>query len=66
MIIIIRLFIIYVPGQQLQDQLQIQHGGDIDNYIMDKHNMNSRVRYRKVRGQKHNNTENQTNKQVNK
>jgi hypothetical protein len=35
----VKLFIIYVPSQQLQGQLQTQHSVDTGNYIMDKHNM---------------------------
>jgi hypothetical protein len=34
----IQFFIIYVPSQQLKDQLQTQHSVDTGNYIMDKHN----------------------------
>jgi hypothetical protein len=33
----IQLFIIYVPSQQLQGQLQTQHSADIHNYIVDTH-----------------------------
>jgi hypothetical protein len=36
-IIIIYLFIIYVPCQQLQSQFQTQHSVDTGNYIKDKH-----------------------------
>jgi hypothetical protein len=32
---IIQFFIIYVPSQQLQDQVQTQHSVDTSNYIMD-------------------------------
>jgi hypothetical protein len=32
----IQFFIIYVPCQQPQDQLQTQHSVDKSNYIMDK------------------------------
>jgi hypothetical protein len=35
-IIIIQFFIIYVPCQQPQGQLQTQHSVDKSNYIMDK------------------------------
>jgi hypothetical protein len=35
----IQLFIIYVPSQQPQGQLQAQHSVDTDNYIIDKHNI---------------------------
>jgi hypothetical protein len=31
-----QFFIIYVPSQQLQGQLQTQHIVDIHNYIMDR------------------------------
>jgi hypothetical protein len=48
MIIIIQFFIIYVPSQQLQVQLQTQHSGDTGNYIMDKHNIKSKTNYRQV------------------
>jgi hypothetical protein len=33
----IQFFIIYVPSQQLQGQLQTQHSADRSNYIMNKH-----------------------------
>jgi hypothetical protein len=36
--IIIQFFIIYVPGQQVQDQLQTQHSVDTGNY-MGEHNI---------------------------
>jgi hypothetical protein len=39
----IQFFIIYVPSQQLQGQLQTQHSVDTSNYIMDKHNINSKI-----------------------
>jgi hypothetical protein len=48
MIIIIRFFksiqffIIYVPSQQLQGQLQTQHSVDTSNYIMGEHNLKSK------------------------
>jgi hypothetical protein len=38
-IIIIQFFIIYVPNQQLQGQLQTHHSIDTSNYIVDKHNI---------------------------
>jgi hypothetical protein len=38
----IQFIIIYVPSQQLQDQLQTQHSVDASNYITDKHNIKSR------------------------
>jgi hypothetical protein len=34
-------FIIYVPSQQPQGQLQTQHSVDKSNYFMDKHNVKS-------------------------
>jgi hypothetical protein len=42
----IQFFIIYVLSQQPQDQLQTQHSTDIHNYIMDTHNIKSRVNCR--------------------
>jgi hypothetical protein len=39
----IQFFIIYVPSQQLQCQLQIQHSVDTGNYIMDKHYIKSKT-----------------------
>jgi hypothetical protein len=42
----IQFFIIYVPSQQPQGQLQTQHSTDIHNYIMDRHNIKSRVNCR--------------------
>jgi hypothetical protein len=41
----IQLFIIYVLSQQLQGQLQTQHSADIGNYVIDKHNIKSRVNF---------------------
>jgi hypothetical protein len=32
-----------VPSQQPQGQLQTQHSTDIHNYIMDTHNIKSRI-----------------------
>jgi hypothetical protein len=32
----VQFYIIYVPSQQLQGQLQKQHSVDTSNYIMDK------------------------------
>jgi cell division protein FtsL len=40
-IIIIQFFIIYVPSQQLQGQLQTQHSVDTGNYIIDDNNNNN-------------------------
>jgi hypothetical protein len=42
----IQFFIIYAPSQQPQGQLQKQHSTDIHNYIMDTHNIKSRVNCR--------------------
>jgi hypothetical protein len=39
----IQFFIIYVPSQQLQGQLQTQHSVDTGNYIMDRHNIKSKT-----------------------
>jgi hypothetical protein len=38
----VQFFIICVPSQQLQGQLQTQHSIDTSNYIMRKHNINSK------------------------
>jgi hypothetical protein len=35
----IQFFIIYVPSQQPQGQLQEQHSVDKNNYFMNKHNI---------------------------
>jgi hypothetical protein len=35
----IKFFIVYVPSQQLQGQLQTQHSVYTGNYIKDKQNM---------------------------
>jgi hypothetical protein len=48
----VEFFIIYVPSQQLQGQLQTQHSADIGKYIMDKHNIKSRVNYKNTLMQK--------------
>jgi hypothetical protein len=52
----IQFFIIYVPSQQPQGQLQTEHSTDINNYIMDTQH--------KVKGklQEHIIAEKQTNK----
>jgi hypothetical protein len=34
-----QVFIIYVPSQQPQGQLQTEHSVDTGNYIMDKHGL---------------------------
>jgi hypothetical protein len=47
------LFIMYVPSQQVQGQLQTRHSADIGNYIMDRHNIKSRINYKKVLEKKH-------------
>jgi hypothetical protein len=44
----IKFFIIYVPSQQLQGQLQTQHSVYTGNYIMDKHNIKSKTYYKNV------------------
>jgi hypothetical protein len=44
-IIIIQFFIIYVPTQQPQGQLQIQHSVGTGNYSMDKNNIKSKTNY---------------------
>jgi hypothetical protein len=38
-----QFFIIYVPSQQLQGQLQTQRTVDTCNYITDKHTINSKL-----------------------
>jgi hypothetical protein len=38
----IRFFIIHVPSQQLQSQLQAQQSVDTSNYIMGEHNLKSK------------------------
>jgi hypothetical protein len=59
----VQFFIIYVPSQQLQGQLQTQHSVDTGNYIMDKHNIKSKTNYRRVLEEEHIHAEKQTNKQ---
>jgi hypothetical protein len=44
----IQFFIIYVPSQQLQGQLQTQHSVDTVNYIIDTHNIKPKINYRKL------------------
>jgi hypothetical protein len=44
----IQIFIIYVPSQQLQGQLQTQRSVDTGNYIMDKHNIKPKINYMKL------------------
>jgi hypothetical protein len=43
-IILIQIFIIYVPSQQLQDHLQTQHSVDTSNYFTEKHKKNGKLR----------------------
>jgi hypothetical protein len=59
----IQFFIIYVPSQQPQGQLQTQHKVDTSNYIMDKHNIKSKTNYKQALQE---NTIMQTIKQINK
>jgi hypothetical protein len=47
-ILIIQFFIIYVPSQQPQGQLQTEHRVDTSNYIMDKHNIKLKTNYRQA------------------
>jgi hypothetical protein len=56
----VQLFIIYVPSQQLQGQLQTQHGVDTRNYSTDKHNIKSKANYRQALEEKHINAEKYT------
>jgi hypothetical protein len=58
----IKFFIIYVPSQQLQGQLQTKHSVGTGNYIMDKHNIKSKTSYRQILEEKNSNAEKQTNK----
>jgi hypothetical protein len=60
----VQFFIIYVPSQQPQGQLQTQHSVDTSNYIMDKHNIKSETNYRQALEEKHINAENYTDKQT--
>jgi hypothetical protein len=53
----IKFFIIYVPSQQLQCQLQTQHSVDTSNYIMGTHNIKSKTNYRQALEEKHINAE---------
>jgi hypothetical protein len=41
-------FIIYVPSQQLHDQLQTQHSVDTSNYFMEQYNIKSKTNYRQA------------------
>jgi hypothetical protein len=56
-IIIIQFFIIYVPSQQPQGQLQTQHSVGTSNYVMDKHNTKSKKNYRQALEEKQVNAE---------
>jgi hypothetical protein len=42
---LVQIFIIYVPSQQPQVQLQTQHSVDTSNYIMDNHNIITKTNY---------------------
>jgi hypothetical protein len=53
----IQFFIIYVTGQQLQDQLQTQHSVDTSNYIMEQYNIKSKTNYRQALEKIHINAE---------
>jgi hypothetical protein len=53
----IQFFIIYVPSQQPQGQLQIQHNVDKSNYIMDNDNIKSKSKYWQELKEKHINAE---------
>jgi hypothetical protein len=44
----IQFFIVYVPSQQLQGQLQTRHSADASNCIMDKHDIKSKTNYRQA------------------
>jgi hypothetical protein len=41
-----QFFVIYVPSQQLQGQLQTQQSVDASNYIMGEHNLKSKANER--------------------
>jgi hypothetical protein len=53
----VQFFIIYVPSQQPQGQLQTQHSVDTGSYIMDSHNIKSKKNYRQALEEKHINAE---------
>jgi hypothetical protein len=59
----IQFFIIYVPSQQLQGQLQTQRSVDTGNHIMKKYNIKSKINYRKLLEETQKTKE--TNKQTN-
>jgi hypothetical protein len=56
-IIIIQFFITYVPSQQLQGQLQTQHGVDTGNYIMEQYNIKEKKKHRQALEKIHINAE---------
>jgi hypothetical protein len=49
----IQFFIIYVPSQQLQGQLQTQHSVDTGKYIMGEHSLKSKSNERYTGGKPH-------------
>jgi hypothetical protein len=51
----IQFFIIYVPSQQLQDQLQTQHS--VDTITLWTNNIESKTNYRLALEEKHTNAE---------
>jgi hypothetical protein len=57
-----KFFIIYVPSQQPQGQLQTEHSVDTSDYIMDMHSIKSKTNYRQALEE---NTLMQTSKQTN-
>jgi hypothetical protein len=57
----IQFFIIYVPSQQPQGQLQTEHRLDTSSYIIDKHYIKSKTNYRQALDE---NTIMQTSKQI--
>jgi hypothetical protein len=59
----VKIFIIYVPSQQLQGQWRTQHSLDAHNYIKDKHNIKTTTNYRKAMEEE--NTLIEKNKQTN-
>jgi hypothetical protein len=48
MMMIIQFFIIYVPSQQLQGQLQTQHSVVTGNCIMEQYNIKANTNYRQA------------------
>jgi hypothetical protein len=61
----IQRFIIYVPRQQLQGQLQTLHSVDTSTYIMDKYNIKSKSNYKPLLVEKYINAEKYTSKHTN-